>query len=242
MEHAPGSSLSTQFVGVVVPYDMALDRELWRWTPPEVSLLFTRTPHLDLPVTVEMAEAVGDLQVVERGVRDLRAVAPAAYAYGCTSGSFVHGVAGERRLTEAMRAAGGAEAVTTSGALLSALHELAVSRVAIATPYDAAVTQRLSTFLGEAEVDVVSSAHLDLTAEIWKVGYEATRELVRHADSADAEAVVVSCTNLATYDVITELEAELGKPVVTANQATVWAALRLLGRRCSGPAQRLTSL
>ncbi len=25
-------------VGVVVPYDMALDREMWRWTPPGVSL------------------------------------------------------------------------------------------------------------------------------------------------------------------------------------------------------------
>lgn len=242
VEHSPGSPLPTELVGVVVPYDMALDRELWRWTPPDVSLLFTRTPYVDLPVTVEMAEAVGDLQVVEQGVRDLRAVAPAAYAYGCTSGSFVHGVAGERRLTEAMRAAGGADAVTTSGALLTALRALDASRVAIATPYDAAVTGRLSTFLGEAEVDVVSSAHLDLTADIWKVGYETTRELVRRADSADAEAIIVSCTNLATYDVIADLEAELDKPVVTANQATVWAALRLLGRRCPGPGQRLTYL
>jgi hypothetical protein len=30
------------------------------------------------------------------------------------------------------------------------------------------------------------------------------------------------CTNLATYDLITPLERELGKPVLTANQATMW--------------------
>lgn len=229
-------------VGVVVPYDMALDRELWRWTPAGISLLFSRTPYVDLPVTVEMAEAVGDLQVVEQATCNLRAVGPAAYAYGCTSGSFVHGVAGERRIVEAMRAAGGAEAVTTSGALLAALRELGVSRVATATPYDSAVTDRLSRFLREAQVEVVSSAHLGLSGEIWKVGYESTRDLVRRADSVEAEAIVVSCTNLATYDVIAPLEAELGKPVVSANQATMWAALRAVGQRCVGPEQRLLAL
>lgn len=229
-------------VGVVVPYDMALDSELWRWTPPGVSLLLSRTPYVDLPVTVEMAEAVGDVDVVEEATRNLRAVGPVAYAYGCTSGSFVHGLAGERRIVQAMREAGGAEAVTTSGALLAALRELGVSRVATATPYDSGVTERLSRFLREAGVDVVSSAHLGLSGEIWKVSYESTLKLVREADSVEAEAIVISCTNLATYDVIAPLEAELGKPVVSANQATMWAALRTIGQRCSGPEQRLTAM
>lgn len=31
-------------VGVVAPFDFALDRELWRWVPDEVSLHMTRTP------------------------------------------------------------------------------------------------------------------------------------------------------------------------------------------------------
>ena len=53
----------------MVPYDMVLDREMWRWTPAEVSLLFTRTPHLDLDVTLEMVESVGDLGTVRRSGR-----------------------------------------------------------------------------------------------------------------------------------------------------------------------------
>ena len=227
--------------GVIVPYDMALDSEMWRWAPEGVSLLFTRTPYAAMPVTVEMAELVGDEAAVEQCTLDLLTARPAAYAYACTSGSFVNGLKGERRLVETMRSAGEAEAVTTSGALLAALTRLGVRRVATATPYDAQVTERLTTFLEEADVDVVSSAHLGLTQEIWMVPYEQTLQLVRDADSADAEAIFVSCTNLATYDVIAPLEAELGKPVITANQVTMWAMLEALDRRAVGPRQWLIS-
>jgi maleate isomerase len=53
--------------------------------------------------------------------------------------------------------------------------------------------------------------------------------------------VCVACTNLPTYDLIASVEAELGKPVVTANQATMWASLRRLGRPAVGPGQRLVT-
>ena len=226
-------------VGVIVPYDMALDRELWRWAPEDTSLLFTRTPYADLPVTVEMAEHVSDADAVRAGVRDLSAVAPSVYLYACTSGSFVHGLAGERRLTGAMRDAGAPAAVTTSGALLAALSRLGVSRVAVATPYHPAVASRLGDYLGEAGVEVVGNAHLGLTGEIWRVPYARTAELVASADHDRAEAVIVSCTNLPTYDLIAPLERALGKPVLTANQVSMWAALQAIGRPIVAPGQRL---
>lgn len=227
------------FAGLVVPHDMALDRELWRWAPEGVSLLFTRTPFTPLPVNVEMAEVVSDLAMIEHGVRDLQAVAPSAYAYGCTSGSFVHGVLGEREIVAAMRQAGAPVAVTTSGALVAALAQLGARRVAVATPYDATITARLVAFLQAANIEVTGSADLGLTGDVWKVPYAATTELVHRADSPEAEAVVISCTNLATYDVIASLELELGKPVVSANQATMWALLAALGKSAVGPGQRL---
>ena len=45
-------------IGVVAPHDLALDRELWRWTPEPVSLYLTRTPRLDGRVGVALAEAL----------------------------------------------------------------------------------------------------------------------------------------------------------------------------------------
>ncbi|MEO5702213.1 MAG: hypothetical protein ABIS17_02510, partial [Casimicrobiaceae bacterium] len=41
--------------------------------------------------------------------------------------------------------------------------------------------------------------------------------------------VFVSCTQLPTLGVVARLEAELGKPVITSNQATFWQALRATG-------------
>jgi maleate isomerase len=226
-------------VGVVAPFDLALDRELWRWVPDDVSLFLTRTPHVEAPVSIELAEAVSDPDDLARATRAVLAVEPRVVAYACTSGSFVQGMDGERRLVRAMVAAGAPTAVTTSGALLAALGALGARRVAVATPYVENVTARLHRFLAEAGVATASSAHLGLEAGIWKVPYETTARLLRDADSPAAEAVFVSCTNLPTYDLIAPLERELGKPVLTANQVTLWAALRAVGAEPVGPGQRL---
>lgn len=226
-------------IGVVVPYDFALDRELWRWVPEDVSLHLTRMPYVPLAATMEMAVHISDPALVGLGATELRAVAPTVTAYACTSGSFVGGVAGEAALVTAMKDAGAPAAVTTSGALLIALRHLDITRIATATPYTADLTAGLTSFLAEAGVDVVAAAGLGLTSEIWKVPYEITAELVRDTDRADADAVFVSCTNLPTYDVIAALEAELDKPVLTANQVTMWSALTLAGRKAVGPGQQL---
>jgi maleate isomerase len=226
-------------IGVVTPYDMALDRELWRWAPDDVSLLFTRTPYAPLEVTLEMAQWISCHDTVGGSVRALSSVEPAVYAYACTTGSFSAGVPGELALVEAMQAAGAPAAVTTSGAFAAALRRLGVSSVAIATPYDEEVTARLATFLAEAGCRVPRYACLELHRDIWRVPYSVTADLVRDADTPEAEAVLVSCTNLATYDLIAPLEAELGKPVVTANQVTMWAALSSIGRSAVGPGQHL---
>lgn len=223
----------------MVPHDMALDRELWRWVPDDVSLFFTRTPYHPREVTVEMVAAISEVGLVAGGTRDLLTTGCGVVAYACASGSFVRGMAGERRLVEAMRNAGAPAAVTTSGALLAALASLDVRRVAVATPYHPSLTARLDDFLAEAGLDLVGSAHLGLSGDIWKVAGETVADLVRRADAPTAEAVFVSCTNLATYDLVAGLEQELGKPVVTANQATVWAGLRAIGRAPVGPGQLL---
>jgi len=231
--------LSQIGIGVVAPYDFALDRELWRWAPDDVSLHLTRLPYAPLAATAEMAIHISESALVAAGAMDVRAVSPAVTAYACTSGSFIGGRAGEAALVAAMKEAGAPDAVTTSGALLIALRRLGLARIAVVTPYTPDLTHGLSSFLGEAGIEVVASAGLGLTSEIWMVPYETTAGLVRATDSAEAEAVFVSCTNLPTYDLIALLEADLGKPVLTANQVTMWCALTIAGRKAVGPGQRL---
>jgi maleate isomerase len=226
-------------IAVVAPYDLALDRELWRWVPDDVSLHITRMPYAPLAVSTEMALHISDPELVARGVTDIQAVSPLVAAYACTSGSFVGGLAGEAALVAAMIDAGAPAAVTTSGALLTALRHLDLTKIATATPYTADLTAGLSVFLAEAGVQVVAASGLGLTSDIWTVPYDVTAGLVRDTDTDDAQAVFISCTNLPTYDLIAPLEAELGKPVLTANQVTIWSALTVIGRKAVGPGQRL---
>lgn len=212
-------------IGVVVPYDFALDRELWRWTPERVALHLTRTPYEDIPVGVEQALTIGDAATVAGATRSVTLVEPAVIAYGCTSGSFVTGREGEAALRDAMVAAGARRAVTTSGALVRAIETLGIGSMAVVTPYPDAVGARLEAFLAETGVKVTGARNMGLTGRIWTVPYDVTADLVRTTAHAGGDAVFVSCTNLPTYDVIAPLEAELGRPVLTANQVTMWAAL-----------------
>jgi maleate isomerase len=235
----PPEPSAQRHLGVVAPFDLALDRELWRWTPDDVSLHIARTPYYPVHVGVEMAATVSNVDDVREATRILTPLEPEAVAYACTSGSFLGGLAGEELVRRAMCDGGAARAVTASGALLEALAEVGASRVAIATPYVSDVTDHLVDFLAEAGVETVSRTDLRLEGRIWTVPYERTQELIIAADHVDAEAIFVSCTNLATYDLIARVEEALGKPVLSANQVTMWAVLTAIGRAAVGPGQRL---
>ncbi|WP_161498884.1 maleate cis-trans isomerase family protein [Cryobacterium aureum] len=226
-------------IGVICPFDMALDRELWRWMPPEVSLFFTRTVFVDEPVSVELALEVSDTADILAAALNLSGVSPEVMAYACTSGSFVNGVAGSDRISAAMERGGAPRGITTSGALVDALDYLGVQRLVVVTPYVADLASLLDRYLAETGRLVVAQSSLGLGENIWQVPYATTIELIRGADVPEAEAIFVSCTNLPTYDILAPLELELGKPIISANQVTAWAALRALGLAAVGPGQRL---
>ncbi|QCH25981.1 Asp/Glu/hydantoin racemase [Mycobacteroides salmoniphilum] len=226
-------------IGIIAPFDLALERELWRWVPAEVSLHLARTPYEPVPVSRAMAELVSNTSHLQAATRDVLHVEPEVVAYLCTSGSFIRGVERERELVEAIMAAGAKSAVTTSGALAEAVTALNINRISVITPYDAELTELLAKFLGELGVTVVRTDHLGLGGGIWKVNYRTVAERILAADTDDAEAIFVSCTNLRTYDVIDPLERLLGKPVLTANQLTIWACLDRMSLPMMGPGKWL---
>jgi maleate isomerase len=238
-----GLELLTQHgIGVVAPFDFALDRELWRWAPDDVSLHLTRLPYVPVPVTIEMASALSDRDTVCRATRDVLAPEPLVVAFACASGSFVHGATGERLLSQSILDAGAPAATTTSGALVESLTLLDARRIAVVTPYIDSVTDRLLGFLGEHGIEVVSSVGLGLLNHIWKVAYTEVVAAVSAVDRPDAEAVYISCTNVPTYDIIAPLERMLGKPVLTANQVTMCSALRSMGSQAMGAGQWLVDM
>ncbi len=213
-------------VGVVVPFDFGLDWEYWRYLPGEVNLYFTRTPMVAKAVGVPLARAVSHPPTVARATKALLALDPAAVLYACSSGSFVGGVAGEQALVATMVAAGARRAITSSGATVEALRAAGVERVAVASPYTRPLTQALADFLEEAGFGVPAVRYLGLSAGIAAVSRRTIADLVREAAHPRADAVFVSCTSLRTFGLVADLEADVGAPVFTANQVSLWSAIR----------------
>jgi maleate isomerase len=151
-------------------------------------------------------------------------------------------MAGEHALTTSMLDAGAPAATTTSGGLVAALRVLGLRRIAVVTPYIDSVTERLLTFLAEHGVEVVSSVGLGLLDHIWKVGYAEIVQAVTAVDVPEADGLFISCTNVPTYDIIGPLERWLNKPVLTANQVTMWSALRHLGSPMMAAGQWLSEI
>lgn len=227
-------------IGFIAPFDFALDAECWRWMPKDTSLYVTRTPYVEnTAVTVDLAKEVSDEKAIATAVRSISAVKPASIAYACTSGSFVGGITGEQNLQDVMTQAGAVSAVTTSGAMILALKHLNIKRVAVATPYNETLTKMLNYFLHDFEIEVVSNGYLNKEEGIARLNYDAVRALVNAVNHSDAEAIFLSCTNLRTFDVIEELEYMLKKPVLSANQVTIWAALQAAGLDMPAVNQRL---
>lgn len=161
----------------------------------------------------------------------IASVTPDVVAYACTSGSFVDGVDALASQIDDIRARVGCPVVATSRAMIEALRSLDVERVALATPYLDAVNAAEHAFLDAHGIEVVAMRGLGLSGKtIREVPPERVADLVRSIDASEAQAIFVSCTDLRALEVVDMLEREIGKPILSSNQVTLWAILRALGR------------
>ncbi|MER7737390.1 decarboxylase [Streptomyces sp. NPDC096538] len=196
--------------------------------------------HTDIGEDAHRVDALREMGSPERlaaGLQELRLSGAEAVVWACTSGSFVHGWQGAHQQVRDLARAAGMPASSTSFGFVHALREIEARRVAVGATYPEDVAQLFAAFLrdGGAEVTGVRSSGIVTAAEVGTWGEPELFALARAADSPDADAVLLPDTALHTVAHIAALEKELGKPVLTANQVTVWEALRLADRRVNAP-------
>jgi maleate isomerase len=67
-------------------------------------------------------------------------------------------------------------------------------------------------------------------AKVGRISPESIREIALDMGRSDrVDTVFISCTNLRALHILEEIETELGKPVISSNQALGWHCLRLAG-------------
>ncbi|MGQ0483377.1 MAG: maleate cis-trans isomerase family protein [Pseudonocardia sp.] len=180
---------------------------------------------------VDALLGIGADHLLADGARRLGPVASVIWA--CTSGSFVFGWDGASAQVGALSAVAGVPASSTSFAFTDAAARLGVRRVAVVATYPADVAGEFVTFLATAGIEVVRLSSLGIltAAEVGTLGRDRVLELAAAGDHAGAQAVLLPDTALHTMAWLDDLERHLGKPVLTANQVSVWQGLRLAGDR-----------
>ncbi|MFD3735384.1 decarboxylase [Streptomyces sp. NPDC058632] len=196
--------------------------------------------HTDIGEDAHRADALLEMGAADRlaaGIQELRLTGADAVVWACTSGSFVRGWDGAHEQVRALARTAGLPASSTSFAFVHAAREIGVRRVAVGATYPDDVAALFVEFLAADGVEVtgVTSSGIITAAEVGTWGEAELFALARAADRPDAQALLLPDTALHTAAHIPALEKELGKPVLTANQVTVWEALRLADRRVNAP-------
>ncbi|MCE7030888.1 ectoine utilization protein EutA [Jiella avicenniae] len=166
-----------------------------------------------------------------------------AVCFSCSSAS---AVIGDAAVTEAIRAGKpGVAVVTPALAAANALTALGARRIAMLTPYLAETTRPLADYMEAKGFDLagVTCLGFDDDRVMARITRAALVDAAVAAMPADADALFISCTALRAALVVAEIEARIGRPVVTSNQATAWECLARCGASVSHPeAGRLFSL
>ncbi|MFY4723246.1 maleate cis-trans isomerase family protein [Streptomyces sp. LaBMicrA B280] len=186
---------------------------------------------------VEALRGAGSAERLGAGMERLRLAGAETVVWACTGGGFVHGWQGAQDQVRTLATLAGMPASSTSFGFVHAAHELGVRRVAVGATYPEEITALFAEFLraGGLEVTGTRSSGAGTAAEVAGWGEEDVLTLARAADDAAAEAVLLPDTALHTAAHLGLLEKSLSKPVLTANQVTVWEALRLADRRVNAP-------
>ena len=224
-------------IGVLVPLgNPTVEPELYRMAPAGVSIHFAR---LDSSSSASAPGGHGGMDDRTRAYVDslpavapaLAAVNPAVVVLAFTAASYANGFVREQVLADRIASLTGTRALTAAQAILAALEHLAVKKIALGTPYPESISALGRAYWESAGLQVVGYHRLAGVENIYDETEERAYRLAREADAPGAEAVLLSGTGLPTVGVLELLERDLGKPVLSSNQASLWRALRMAGVR-----------
>jgi maleate isomerase len=125
----------------------------------------------------------------------------------------------------------GIPVVAPCAACVEGLQTLGARRILLVSPpwFDAELDDLGRDYYEAVGFEVVRSGACDLPSDQAKITPDALHAWVRENTPDEAEAVVVGGNGFRAVGAIAAIEEGLGRPVLTANQALFWGALRAAG-------------
>jgi maleate isomerase len=121
---------------------------------------------------------------------------------------------------------------TMFDAIVEAFGALSARRIAVFSPFDDGFNDNETAAFERQGIGVVNVVGLGI-ADPRRCAVVTPEEIIslgNEIDHTDAEALFVGCANLRGLEAVAPLEAAMGKPVVTSNQALLWKLLSLVGK------------
>lgn len=220
----PDGTGSIARIGVLTPdFDPVPESELSAMAPAGVSIHASRVVRSRTPA------AFAEPPYVDAAAERLADLAPRAIAFAYTSSSYVLGpeADGPTR-TRLQERVGGIPVVLTCPAAVDALRALGAKRIALIHPpwFSEEVNGKGLAYFAGLGFDVVRCTRLSPARSFTEVRAAEVFEWVRQNAPREADAVFVGGNGLRAIGAIDALERALSRPVLTANQVVLWAALR----------------
>jgi maleate isomerase len=218
-------------IGLLVPStNIPAEMDAHRLVPEGVTVTTCRVRFAG-EVTVETVRA--HLDYLEDAADLLATAGVDVMVYGMTGGSIVKGPMGDQELAETIQKRTGIPFISASTATVDAFRTLGVRRVVCIAPYPGEFNTLLAQYFAAHDIETVEIKTMNLkdVGQILRVTPYMQYEAVKRCNLATAEGIFLSATGWSTIDAIHLVEQDLGKPVVTAIQGGIWAALKQLGVR-----------
>lgn len=216
-------------IGLVVPANNSvIEPEFWSVLPSGVAVHASRLlARGDLT-----AEAVRRMEGdADAAVEQLAATGVDVIAYCDMVTTFIMDARWNESAVQRFAQASGVACLSAWTALRDALAHVGARRLAIGTPYPAAIHALVPPFFAAQGFEVRAHATLDILAmrEVPCVDAARLSSFVGGLDTAGCDALVLLATDLPTFGVIASLEREHGLPVLSSNQTLLWRALSEIG-------------
>lgn len=212
---------------ILMSTDLAAEADFNDMTPEGVGVHITRLKTDDYTTNETLARHIDHM--ADAASRIQPDAKPDVVSYSCTSGSIV---IGEERIYEEIRkGAPWAQPMCLLTGVIDALHELNAKRLVVGTPYLDEINTLEAEVLVNKGFKVLDIQGLNLTTgiEFGSVTPGYWREFANEIDRPDADAIFLSCGGIRSLEVVEQIEADTGKPVITSNQAQFWSCLRRAG-------------
>lgn len=212
---------------VLLATEQTITDDMMRIIPSGIGVHFTRVANPD-SITMESLRALGP-ELTRAAATLLPDGTLDVISYACTSGSLV---LGEDRVAGFLNAgAPGAKATCIIAAVHRALKAVRARRIVVATPYLDEINAAEHAYMTADGFEILDFQGLNLErdSDMVRVTPGFIRDFAAALDQPEADAIFISCGALRSIEIIEELEAMTGKPVITSNQAMAWDAMRLAG-------------